>query len=111
MLWIALLLVISCGFSSAANDQEFANNCNVDNHTDKVSSITNYIDLEMYVVNNKTLMETLAETFFTSRTTAFFTGRGTSQFVKITYKFFTNNNKQAVEDNNTNCSCQQITLI
>ena len=112
MLWTTLLLVISCGFCTTANAEEFAINCNAaDNHTNKILPITNYIDLEMYVVNNKTLMETLAETFFTSRTTAFFTRRGTSQFVKITYNFLINNNKQLVEDNKANCSSQQITYI
>ena len=113
MLRTTLLLVISCGFSSTANDEEFAKNCNAaDNCTDKVLPITNYINLEMYVVNNKTLMETLAETFFTSTTTPLFIGRDTSQFVKITYNFLiNNNNKQSEEDNNANCSSQQITYI
>ena len=55
-------------------------------------------------------MEKLAETFFSSRTTAFFNGRGATDFVKITYNFYTGNSKQSVEDN-INCSGQQITYI
>ena len=46
-------------------------------------------------MNNKTLVERLAEVFFTSRTAVFFTGRGVSQFVKITYNFHTNNDEQS----------------
>ena len=112
MIWRTLVLAISCGFSNSANAQEFHKNCNaVENSTDKISCIRNYVDLEMYVMKNNTLMEILAETFFTSTTTAFFNGRGASNFVKITYSFHTFNGEQFVEDKNTNCSAQQITYI
>lgn len=112
MLWRILFWIISCGISNAANAQEFAKKCNtVDNHTEEILCIRHYNDLEMYVMDNNTLMEKLAETFFSSRTTAFFNGRGATDFVKTTYNFYTGNSKQTVEDNNINCSGQQITYI
>ena len=70
MLWRILFWIISYGLSNAANAQEFANKCNtVDNHTEESLCIRHYNDLEIYVMNNNTLMEKLAETFFSSRTT------------------------------------------
>lgn len=109
MLWATLVLIILCHLGSA---QEFDNGCNgTEDCTEDINCIGQYIDLEMYVMNNKMLLEKLAETFFTSQTAAFITGRGASKFVKITYDFQTSNGKQAVEDSNTNCSSQQSTYI
>ena len=110
MLWATLVLILSCGLGNA---QEFDNNCNETEGgcTVDVKCIRDYTDLEMYVMNNKTLVERLAEVFFTSRTAVFFTGRGVSQFVKITYNFHTNNDEQSAEDNFTSYSARQSTYI
>ena len=56
-------------------------------------------------------MEKLAETFFTSQTSTFFTGRGASQFVKITYNFQTSNDTKSVEGSATSCLPQRSTYI
>ena len=110
MLWATLVLIISWGIGNA---QEFYSNCSEteDGCTHDVKCIRGYADLEMYVMNNKTLVEKLAEGFFTSQTSTFFSKRGASQFVKITYYFQTNNGKQPVEGNITNCSARQSTYI
>ena len=105
MLWATLTLIILCGFGNA---QEFDNSSY---ETEDISCIEHYNDLEMYVMNNKTLVEELAETFFTSRRGPFTTGRGASDFVKITYNFQTRNGKQSGEDSTTNCSVQQMKFI
>ena len=109
MLWATLVLILSCGLGNA---QEFDNNCNeTEDCSQDIKCIDQYNDLEMYVMNNKELVEKLAETFFTSRRGPFTTGRGTSDFVKITYKFQTRNSKQPGEVNVTNCSAQQTKFI
>ena len=68
------------------------------------SYIGKYIDLKKYVLNNKDLVENLAETFF-------ITGKAASNFAKITYNFQTSNGKHSREDSITNCSSQQSTYI
>ena len=57
----------------AYGDYEGANNSNV-------SCIRKYRDLEAYVLNNEDLMDNLTETFYK-------TGKSSTEFVKITYKF------------------------
>ena len=113
MFWAALVLTILCGVGNA---NKFNNSCNATEGcakelTEGVNCIGQYADLEMYVMNNKTLVEMLAETFFTSQIATFITGRGASQFVKITYSYQTSNIKQSVEGGITNCSAQQSTYI
>ena len=106
MLWTKLpvLIIISCAYGFG-NAQGFNNSCNETEGgcTKFINCIGHYVDLETYIINNKTLVEKLSETFFTSRTAAFFTGRGSSQFVKITYNYHTSNV--------TNCYAQQSKYI
>ena len=106
MLWTKLpvFLIISCAYGFG-NAQGFNNSCSETEGgcTKFINCIGHYVDLETYVINNKTLVEKLSETFFTSRTAAFFTGRGSSQFVKITYNFHISNV--------TNCYAQQSTYF
>ena len=113
MLWATLVLIIICGISDA---KEIGNSCNgtegcTKDLTEGISCIEQYNDLEMYVMNNKTLVEKLSRTFFTSQTATFITGRGASQFVKITYNFQTSSDKHSIKGNVTNCSAQQSTFI
>ena len=73
MLWIKLpvFLIFSylCGFGTA---QRFDSNCNeTEGCTEVINCIRHYVDLETYAVNNRTLVEKLAETFFTSQTSTF----------------------------------------
>lgn len=100
MLWMIFLILV-CGF---CNSQEFNNSCN---GTEDYKAITNcigdYIDLEIYIMNNKEIMEALTKTFFTA-------GKTASKFVKITYNFQTSNNgTRSIEDRTTNR--QQSTYI
>ena len=114
MLWATLALIIIFGIGST---EEIRNSCNgtegdcTKDLTEGISCIKQYNDLEMYVMNNKTLVEKLAATFFTSQTATFVTGRGASQFVKIIYNFQTSNGKLSVEGNDTNCSARQSSYI
>ena len=68
----------------------------------RFSLIGDYIDLEIYIKNNKGIMEALAKTFFT-------TGKTVSKFVKITYDFQTSNDTQSIEDETANR--QQSTYV
>lgn len=98
MLWLTLCLILLCGTCSA---QDYDNGCiETDDNSEVTKCIGQYVDLELYVKNNKILMEKLAETFFT-------TGKAASKFVKITYNFQTGSNIQSIQDNITNCSNQQ----
>lgn len=100
MLWA--ILIILCSFCNA---QEYDDSYNeTDDGIEDIKCIGQYIDLEMYVLNNKILMEKIAEAFFT-------TGSSASTFVKITYNFQTSNSRQFVEDNITNCYSQQSAYI
>ena len=114
MFWTILALTISvCG---VVNANESNNSCNgieecTTGLSEGINCIGQYIDLEMYVMNNKILVEKLAETFFTSQINTFISGRGASQFVRITYNFQTGNGKQSVEETATNCSAQQSTYV
>ena len=102
MLQLTIILILVCGI---CNGQELDNDCTTEEDCNEdAKCIRQYIDLEMYVLNNKTLVEKLAETFYN-------TGRATSKFVKITYNFQTCNDIQSVEDTITNCSSQQSTYI
>ena len=101
MLWM-ILLILACGF---CNSQEFSNSCN---GTEGCKGVTNcirdYIDLEIYILNSRSIVETLARTFFT-------TGKVVSKFVKITYNIQTSNGIQSVDEGITNCSHQQNTYV
>ena len=91
MLWLTFCLILLCG-NCSAQEYDYDNGCvETDDSTEVTKCIGQYVDLEMYVINNKILMEKLAETFFT-------TGKATSKFVKIT-------------DNITNCSNQQSKYV
>ena len=91
-----LCLILACGF---CNSQEFSNSCN---GTEGCKGVTNcigdYIDLENYIKNNGSIVESLAKTFFT-------TGKAASKFVKITYNFQTSKGIQSVDDGITIASC------
>ena len=83
MLWVILFLILVCGFCNSQPSQEFNNSRNIINGTEGVTNcIGDYIDLEIYIINNKTIVEALARTFFS-------TGKAASKFVKITYNFQT----------------------
>ena len=106
MFCLALLFACLCRYCNA---QEFDVDCNeIEGCGSEVTKcIGEYIDLEMYILNNKALLEKLAETFFP-------TGRGVSKFAKISYNFQTSSDMQmmrsvenSVENNITNCSYQQ----
>ena len=98
ILWIFLILV--CGF---CNSQEFNNGCNgTEDCKAEANCIGDYIDLEIYIKNNKGIMETLARTFFTA-------GKTVSKFVKITYNFQISNGTQSIEDETANR--QQSTYV
>ena len=84
MLWMILFLILVCGFCNSQQSQEFNNSRNIINGTEGVTNcIEDYIDLEIYIINNKKLVEAFARTFFS-------TGKAASKFVKITYNFQTN---------------------
>ena len=71
------------------------------------SCIGNYKDLEMYVLNDKDLMEDLAEVFFK-------TGETAADFVRITYKFSAENISDipiANDDGNSICTYIQKQFI
>ena len=98
MLWMIFLILV-CGF---CNSQEFNNGCNGTKDCKVTNCIGDYIDLEIYIMNNKGIMEELAEAFFTA-------GKTVSKFVKITYNFQTSNGTQSIEDRTTNR--QQSTYV
>ena len=113
MLWITLpvLLIVSC-VCGVGTAQGFDSSCNeTEGCSEVVNCIRYYADLETYVINNRALVENLTEIFFTSQTGTFFTGRGASQFVKITYNFQTSNGMKSVEGRATSCLLQQSTYI
>ena len=97
MLWVTIFLILVCVICDA---QEL-DNCTEENCNKDDECIRQYIDLEIYVLNNKALVEKLAQTFFN-------TGRAASKFVKITYNFQTSS---SIQDNIINCSRQQSTYI
>ena len=97
MLWVTIFLILVCVICDA---QEL-DNCTKENCNKNDECIRQYIDLEIYVLNNKALVEKLAQTFFN-------TGRAASKFVKITYNFQTSS---SIQDNIINCSRQQSTYI
>ena len=104
MLWLTFCLIPLCG-NCSAQEYDYDNGCvETDDSTEVTKCIGQYVDLEMYVINNKILMEKLAETFFT-------TGKAASKFVKITYNFQTSSNMQSIQDNITNCSNQQSKYV
>lgn len=99
---ITSLFIILCGF---CNTQEFDSSYNeTGDCTEGIKCINQYIDLEIYVMKNNTLLEILTQTLFP-------TGGSASKFVKITYNFLTSNGKELVEDRIKNCSIQQSTYI
>ena len=115
MLWtkLSVLLTISCLYAFGTARGSDKNCTETEDCIEVIKCIRDYADLETYVINNKTLVERLAEAFFTSDKDAYiyFTGRGASKFVKITYNFQTSNGKHSVEGNVTDCSAQQSTYI
>ena len=74
MLMIFVLLLLSM-----TNAQEYIEDSEYD-EANNVSCISKYRDLEAYVLNNKDLMDNLTETFFK-------TGKTSTEFVKIAYRF------------------------
>ena len=74
MLMIFVLLLLSM-----THAQEYLEDSEYD-ETNNVSCISKYRDLEAYVLNNKDLMDNLTETFFK-------TGKTSTEFVKIAYRF------------------------
>ena len=106
MIWLTLLFILHVDFCNA---QEIDDSCNDSANeteccTNDTKCIGQYIDLEMYILNNKTLLDKLTETFYTAEGVV-------SDFVKITYNFQTNNGRKSEKDSTTNCSIQQITYI
>ena len=65
MFRVALVLTILCGVGNAKDSCSTAEGC-AKGLTEGINCIGQYADLEMYVMNNKILVEKLAETFFTS---------------------------------------------
>ena len=100
MLWATIVLNLLILVCVICNAQE-SDNCTEEDCYRGDKCIGQYIDLEIYVLNNKTLTEKLAQTFFN-------TGKAASKFVKITYHFQTSSN---IQDNIINCSSQQSTYI
>ena len=99
MIWLTLLFALFCGFCIA---QEIDSSCNeMEDCTNYTKCIGQFIDLEMYIWNNKYLLDKLTETFFT-------TEGAVSEFVKITYNFQINNGEN---DSTTDCFIQQSTYI
>ena len=104
MLCLTLLFfVLLCGF---CNTQYLDSSYNeTEECTEDTKCIGQYIDLEMYVMKNDTLVEMLAQAFFP-------TGKAASNFVKISYNFQTSDDKDLTEEDSiTNCSSQQSTYI
>ena len=81
--------MILCSF---CNSEEF--NSGIEKAHEGTSCIKGYIDLEKYVLNNETLMENLAETFFP-------TGKTASNFIKITYNFQTSDGRNTNKTSGT----------
>ena len=103
MVWMIILLILACDF---CNSQKLNNSCNGRDHCSKgvTNCIGDYTDLEIYITNNKQILEALARTFFS-------TGKAASKFVKITYNFQTNKGIQSIEDGITNCFSQKNTFV
>ena len=102
MIWLTLLLIL---YGNFCNAQEIDNSCNEMVYcTNDSKCIGQYIDLEMYILNNKTLLDKLTETFYTAEGVI-------SEFVKISYNFQVNNGKKSENDSTTNCFIQQSTYI
>ena len=68
------------------------------------SCITQYSQLDSYVLKNESLLRILTETFFK-------TGGGASRFVKLTYNFQFSNSSNSSEDDTINCASRQTTYI
>ena len=70
--------------SLTSNGQNYVNSDNEDNeannHGNISSCIRKYQDLQLYVLNNEDLMDSLTQLFFE-------TGKSLTEFVRITYKF------------------------
>ena len=82
MVWV--LLFIFAIIVSLSNGQDYFKNDNDNNEINSYENASNcirkYRDLQMYVLNNKDLMDSLTEVYFK-------TGKTFAEFVKITYKF------------------------
>ena len=105
MLWTILVLVLLCGFGKADNSSNETEDC--------MECIGQYSDLEIFIMNNKTLVEKLSQAFFTTGSAVFGAGRGSSRFIKISYNYKLQTRKcnHSVEENVTHCSSQQSTYI
>ena len=74
------------------------------NCSDVNNCIAQYSQLDSYIVNNKNLLRKLTEAFFR-------TGKGASQFVKLTYKFQVYDRGNSTEDDVINCTSNQTTYV
>ena len=106
MIWPTLLFILCGGFCNA---QEIGNSSNdsaneTEYCTNDIKCIGEYVDLEMFILNNKILLDKLTETFYTAEGVV-------SAFVRITYNFQVNNGEKSETDSTTNCSMQQRTYI
>ena len=101
LLFTHLCLCHSQEFLGDDNDCDDKGNC-----SDVTSCISQYSQLELYILNNKDILRTLTETFFK-------TGDGASQFVKITYNFEVSNHdgRNSTEDDVANCTSHKATYM
>ena len=104
-----MFLLIPVIYFSLCSSQEFVDdNCDGAGNCSDIevtSCISEYSQLELYVLNNKTILRTLTETFFKI-------GEGASQFVKFTYNFqISNKSNSNSEDDSINCTNNQTTYI
>lgn len=74
----AILLSLANALDDVERDND--NNDEAGGYSNSSSCISKYRDLESYVLNNEDLMDELTELFFK-------TGKSSTEFVKITYKF------------------------
>ena len=105
---VLLISVLLVSHYSVCSSQKFDNcddagNCN--DLKEATSCVSQYSQLDSYVLNNKAILRTLTETFFK-------TGEGVSQFVKFTYNFqVSNNSNSSSEDDSIICTTHQTTYI
>ena len=106
---VMFLLILAIAFSLCSS-QELVVDDNCDDDTgncsdvEVASCISEYNQLDLYILNNKTLLRILTETFFK-------TGGGPSQFIKFTYNFQITNSRNSSEDDSINCTNHQTTYV
>ena len=105
---VLLVSVLLFTHLSICSSQEFVrgdNDCDeLGNCSDVTSCISQYSQLDLYIVNDKNLLRKLTETFFQ-------TGSGASQFVKLTYSIRVADTWNDTEDDVVNCTNLQTTYI